>query len=75
MNLKTIKNSLNEVLIMCESNIYNINGDLLMEDVMVVDIDGKKISMTDILNNKKIVYGKFVRLDLEEHQLIIKEKK
>jgi predicted RNA-binding protein len=60
---------------MCESNIYNKNGDLLMEDVMVVDIDGEKISMTNILNEKRIVYGKFVRLDLEEHNLIIKEEK
>lgn len=59
---------------MCESNIYNTNGDLLMEDVMSVDIDGEKISMTDILNEKKIVYGKFLRLELEEHKLIVEEK-
>lgn len=59
---------------MCESNIYNTNGNLLMEDVMVVDIDGEKIAMTDILNEKKIVYGKFIRLELEEHKLIIEEK-
>ena len=58
---------------MCESNIYNSNGDLLMEDVMVVDIDDNKITMTDILNEKKIVYGKFIRLELEEHKLIIEE--
>ncbi|MCL2114860.1 MAG: CooT family nickel-binding protein [Methanobrevibacter sp.] len=58
---------------MCESNIYNIHGDLLMEDVMRIDIDGEKIAMTDILNEKKIVYGKFVQLDLEEHKLIIAE--
>lgn len=58
---------------MCESNIYNSNGDLLMEDVMVVDIDDNKITMIDILNEKKIVYGKFIRLELEEHKLIIEE--
>ena len=44
-----------------------------MEDVMRIDIDGEKIAMTDILNEKKIVYGKFVQLDLEEHKLIIAE--
>lgn len=58
---------------MCESNIYNINGNLLMEDVMTVDIDGEEITMIDILNEKKIVYGKFIRLELEEHKLIIEE--
>jgi predicted RNA-binding protein len=45
-----------------------------MEDVMTVDIDDNKITMTDILNEKKIVYGKFIRLELEEHKLIIEEK-
>lgn len=58
---------------MCESNIYNINGDLIMEDVMFVDINDKKITMTDILGEKKIVNGKFVRLELEEHKLFIEE--
>ncbi|MEA4956289.1 hypothetical protein SDC9_03679 [bioreactor metagenome] len=58
---------------MCESNIYNSNGELIMEDVMVVDIEDTKITMTDILNEKKIIYGKFIRLELEEHKLIIDE--
>lgn len=59
---------------MCESNIYNTNNDLLMEDVMTVDIDGEKITMIDILNEKKVVYGEFTRLELEEHKLFIEEK-
>ena len=59
---------------MCESNIYNENGDLLMEDVMVVDIDGEKITMRNILNEKKIINGKFVQLDLEEHKLYVEER-
>jgi len=63
-----------EVLIMCESNIYNKNGDLLMEDVMVVDIEGEKITMTNILNEQKIINGNFVQLDLEEHKLYVEEK-
>ncbi len=58
---------------MCESNIYNSNGELIMEDVMVVDIEDTKITMTDILNEKKIIYGKFIKLELEEHKLIIDE--
>ena len=58
---------------MCESNIYNSDGELIMEDVMVVDIEDEKITMVDILNEKKIVYGKFIRLKLEEHKLIIEE--
>ncbi|BBL62527.1 hypothetical protein MARBORIA2_07590 [Methanobrevibacter arboriphilus] len=58
---------------MCESNIYNSDGELIMEDVMVVDIEDEKITMVDILNEKKIVYGKFIRLELEEHKLIIEE--
>jgi len=63
-----------EVLIMCESNAYNTAGELLMEDVMFVDIDSEKITMINILNEKKIVNGKFVRLELEEHKLYIEEK-
>ena len=59
---------------MCESNIYNTNDELLMEDVMFVDIAGEKITMTNILNEKKIVNGKFLRLELEEHALYIEEK-
>ena len=59
---------------MCESKIYNLNGNLLMEDIMVVEIDGEKITMTDILNEKKIINGKFVKLDLEEHKLYVEEK-
>ncbi|KZX17265.1 putative RNA-binding protein [Methanobrevibacter cuticularis] len=59
---------------MCESNIYNTNDELIMEDVMSVKIDGDKISMTDILNNKKSVKGKFVQLELEEHKLFIQEQ-
>jgi len=60
---------------MCESNIYNSDGKLLMEDVMNVDIDGEKITLYDILNEKKVVNGKFLRLDLEEHKLYIEEIK
>ncbi|WP_081720066.1 CooT family nickel-binding protein [Methanobrevibacter arboriphilus] len=39
---------------MCESNIYNSDGELIMEDVMVVDIEDEKITMVDILNEKKL---------------------
>lgn len=59
---------------MCESNVYNTNGQLLMEDVMEVNIDGDEISMIDILNNQKNIKGEFVKLELEEHKLIIEEK-
>ena len=58
---------------MCESNIYNTEGELLMEDVMNIDIDGNKITAIDILNEKKFLYGKFIRLELEDHKLIIEE--
>ena len=58
---------------MCESNVYNTNNELLMEDVMIVDIDDEKITMFDILNEKKVISGKFVRLELEEHKLYIEE--
>jgi predicted RNA-binding protein len=59
---------------MCESNIYNTDGQLLMEDVMEVNIEGNKIDMIDILNNKKTINGKFIKLDLEGHKLIIEEQ-
>ena len=59
---------------MCESNIYNTDGQLLMENVMEVSINDNEISMIDILNNVKIIQGKFIKLELENHKMIIEEK-
>ena len=59
---------------MCESNVYNKNGNLLMEDAMFVDIDGEKIAISNILNEKRIVFGKITQIDLEEHKIIIEER-
>ncbi|KZX17222.1 CooT family nickel-binding protein [Methanobrevibacter filiformis] len=56
---------------MCESTVYTAENEIIMEDVMVVEINGNKIEMVDILNNKKIVHGKFTKLDLEGHKLYV----
>jgi predicted RNA-binding protein len=60
---------------MCESTIYSNENEMIMEDVMTVKIDGNKIEMLDILNNKKIIYGKFTELDLEGHKLYVELEK
>jgi predicted RNA-binding protein len=56
---------------MCESTAYSTEGSLIMEDVLLIKIDGNKIIMTDILNQKKIIKGHINEIDLDKHGIYI----
>jgi predicted RNA-binding protein len=60
---------------MCESNVYTKDGSLIMEEAILVEIEENKIDMMDILNNKKTIYGKIVKIDFESHKLYVEENK
>lgn len=56
---------------MCESTVYTTDGTKIMEDVISIKIDGKKIVLLDILNQKKDLEGRIVEIDLEKHGIFI----
>ncbi len=56
---------------MCESNAYTTNGSVIMEDVISMKIDGEKIQMMDILNQRKDIAGTIVEIDLDKHRIYI----
>ena len=57
---------------MCESNAYRTDGTLIMEDVLNIKIDGEKIELVDILNQKKNLKGTISEIDLDKHSIFIK---
>jgi predicted RNA-binding protein len=56
---------------MCESTVYSINGAKIMEDVISIKIDGNKIVLMDILNQRKDLEGFIVEIDLEKHGIFV----
>ncbi len=56
---------------MCESTAYSIDGSLIMEDVLLIKIDGNQIHLTDILNQKKVIKGKITEINLDKHGIYI----
>lgn len=56
---------------MCESSVYDNQGNILMEDVINIKIEGRKIILADILNQEKVINGIITDMDLEKHQIII----
>lgn len=56
---------------MCESTAYSTDGSLIMEDVLLIKIDGDQIHMTDILNQKKLIKGHISEIDLDKHGIYI----
>lgn len=59
---------------MCESNAYTLDGALIMEDVISIKVDGEKVYITDVLNQKKELDGTIVEIDLEKHRIYIEKK-
>lgn len=57
---------------MCESTVYSTEGSLIMEDVLLINIDGDHIYMTGILNQKKTIKGSISEIDLDKHGIYIK---
>ena len=56
---------------MCESTVYTTDDIKIMEDVISVKIDGKKIYLEDILTQKKELNGRIVEIDLDKHGIYI----
>jgi predicted RNA-binding protein len=57
---------------MCESSVYNTQGNLIMEDTISIKIEGEKIVLLDILNQKKVLKGFIEEIDLEKHKIYVK---
>ncbi|MDI6702099.1 CooT family nickel-binding protein [Methanothermobacter wolfeii] len=57
---------------MCESNLYSDDGELLMEDVILIEVLDDGIKATDILNTSREFRGSLTRLDLDKHRIYIR---
>ncbi len=60
---------------MCESNIYlrDDEGDrLVMEDAVMVETEGGRISVTDILGEKKEFEGTLEEITFLDHRIVIR---
>lgn len=62
---------------MCESNVY-LKGDdgdtLLMEDAVLLENDGGRIAVTDILGDRKEVEGDIEEITFLEHRIVIRPR-
>ncbi|SCG86512.1 CooT family nickel-binding protein [Methanobacterium congolense] len=56
---------------MCESTVYSTKGEKIMEDVLHIKIEGKKIHLADVLNQIKDIEGKIVEIDLDKHGIYV----
>jgi predicted RNA-binding protein len=56
---------------MCESTVYSMDGIKIMEDVISIKIDGDKIDLADILNQKTQLKGHIVEIDLDKHSIFV----
>jgi predicted RNA-binding protein len=65
---------LNQVIKMCESTAYSTDGSLIMEDVLLIKIEGNQIHLTDILNQKKVIKGTITEINLDKHGIYIDMK-
>lgn len=59
---------------MCESTAYSTDGSLIMEDVLLIKIEGNQIHLTDILNQKKVIKGIITEINLDKHGIYIDMK-
>jgi predicted RNA-binding protein len=57
---------------MCESTVYSTDGDMIMEDVLSIKINGNNIELIDILGQRKELNGTIVEIDLDKHGIYIK---
>lgn len=60
---------------MCESTAYSTDGSLIMEDVLLIKIEGNQIHLTDILNQKKVINGHISEINLDKHGIYIEMEK
>ena len=61
---------------MCESNVYlrDDEGDrLVMEDAVLVESEGSRIKVTDILGDQKEFDGTLEEITFLEHRIVIRQ--
>ena len=62
---------------MCESNVY-VKGEkgesLLMEDAVLLSNDDGRITVTDILGDRKEVVGDIEEITFLEHRIVIRPR-
>lgn len=62
---------------MCESNVY-VRGDegetLLMEDAVLLENDDGRVTVTDILGDRKEVVGDIEEITFLEHRIVIRPR-
>ena len=61
---------------MCESNVYlrDDEGDrLVMEDAVLVESEAGRVSVTDILGDKKEFDGTLEEITFLEHRIVIRQ--
>lgn len=59
---------------MCESNVYLKDEDgekLLMEDAVLIENEGGKIKLTDILGAREEIEGKIEEITFLDHRITI----
>lgn len=56
---------------MCESKVFSASGELLMEDVVRIRVDGELVKLWDILGSFREVRGKILELDLVAHKAVL----
>ena len=60
---------------MCESNVYvrDDSGDrLVMEDAVLVEKEGGRVKVTDILGEEKVFEGDLEEITFLEHRIVIR---
>ncbi|WP_083771291.1 CooT family nickel-binding protein [Methanocaldococcus vulcanius] len=55
---------------MCSCNLY-FNGELVMEDVMIVEKKEDKVIAIDLFGDKKEFVGDIKKIDLNENKIFI----
>ncbi len=55
---------------MCESKVF-LGGELVMEDVVRVVVEGEKVKLWDILGSSKELKAKISEIDLVGHKIIL----
>ena len=61
-------------MIMCESKVVlRENGEekTVMEDVIRIEVEGKKIKMFGILGEYKEIEGRVVLMDFKNHKIVL----
>ncbi len=55
---------------MCESKVF-LGGELVMEDVVRIVVEGEKVKLWDILGSSKELKAKISEIDLVGHKIIL----